>query len=437
MKKLSDYISGTPKDYQKDFIRFALKHRYVLNGSKPGTGKSYMGLGTTFFLGGTTLIICPSYLKDNWAKEVEKWSVEQKFCFIVRRKTDLQKIPKGADFVIISFELSVHVTFRFNNLLIDEVHLIKNHEAKRTLAITKLLKKVRPQLFIPMSGTPIMNDHTEWFVYFRLLALSPRYNGVKLTIPFSQFANTICNVTVKTMQVFNKKLGYKVNVENYSYSGLKDKAFLDRMLEHKYFAATVEEANLPPLIIKEVFFDDIGLSAKEAQELEQDFIKLDESEIAISSKKAKNAVLKVPGTLKVARDLVKSEVGPVVIFSDHIEPCNLLKSALEKDGHSTRVITGSVKDSVRQKYVDELQAGEIDFLIATIDSASTGFTMTNSYNAILNDLTWKPKSLEQALKRLHRISQTRPVIAHIVNAGSIDERINNTIQRKISDIGDY
>lgn len=435
--RLIDYIKGTPKDYQKEFFRFALKHRYVLNGSKPGTGKSCMALGPCLLMGGTTLIVCPAYLKQTWEMEIHKWSVKPKKVFIIKEGADADRIPSDFDFVIVSYSLAEKIKIEADNVVIDEVHFIKNPLAKRTVNIAKVVSKTRPKLFLQLSGTPILNNHTEWYVYLKLLSMSPVFNGKKLSIPQESFSAKVCNVNVRQVQVYNKKWKRRLWVEQKSYYGLKDKEYLDSLLEYKYFAVEQDESEIPPLVMKDIFFEDIGLSPSEAEKLQAEFELLADSDSAIATRKKKNAILKVKGTLRLAKDLMETSRDPIVIFSDHVEPCLRLKEALEKLNYKVRVITGSVDTDKRQNFVDELQLGLIDFIIATYDSASTGFTMTSSRNAILNDLPWKAKVLEQALNRLKRLGQKHTVTAYRCNAGPIDYRINCVIERKLTDIGGY
>jgi len=440
--KLSSYIKGTPKPYQIDFINFAYRYRYVLNGSKPGTGKTYMCLAPCFILGGKTLIVCPSYLKHTWKDEINKWEISSHSIYIVKTKITADRLvgAKKSDFTIVSHDMVKYlITEEFDNLIVDEIHFLKNPKALKTQSLTKLMakKENRPKLTIFASGTPILNNHTEWYVYFRLLSLSPFFNGIRLKESFDQFARSICNFTERTFKVFNKKINKSMVVTETKYSGLKDPDKLNRLLEHKYFCAEVDEAGLPEITIKDVYFEDIQLPSNLAKQLEDDFNNLAESDRAISSVKKDNALLKTQATLSLIGDIKKYEKAPIVVFSDHVDSCYELERDLILQNYKVRVITGSVADKKRHEYVDELQIGLIDFLIATIDSASTGFTMTSSCKVIINDCPWKVKSLEQAIKRVHRISQKDTVTVYMIHCGEIDFRINSVLRRKITDIGGF
>ena len=146
----------------------------------------------------------------------------------------------------------------------------------------------------------------------------------------------------------------------------------------------------------------------------------------ISTAKSAMALAKVSDTAKLAREIIESGSGPVIVFTDHIDSAKEIASLT--GGVS---ITGATPVKKRADIVDTFQAGNIDVLVCTIGSMSVGWTLTASNRIIFNDLNWCPADNAQAEKRIHRIGQDRPCFVTTVVAGGIDARIAETLREKM------
>jgi SNF2 family DNA or RNA helicase len=127
------------------------------------------------------------------------------------------------------------------------------------------------------------------------------------------------------------------------------------------------------------------------------------------------------------QSLIDAGEGPLLVFSDHVDPVEMVASGLKVN---CATVTGSTPMGKRDQIARDFQAGLIDVLVATTGTLSVGVTLTASRNVIYNDIPWTPGDLVQSTARIYRISQKRKCCVHYVSWGPIDTMIINTINEK-------
>ena len=75
-------INGELYPYQKEGIDFALFRKAAIIADEMGLGKTIQAIGTAVMKKGIfdfrkTLVVCPASLKEQWKKEIEKFSDEK------------------------------------------------------------------------------------------------------------------------------------------------------------------------------------------------------------------------------------------------------------------------------------------------------------------------------------------------------------------------
>jgi len=117
------------------------------------------------------LVICPSFLKVNWMRETKKWTTGMNIQIL----SGQSPYQITENFVIINYDILSYweielKSHNFSTLIVDEAHLVKNNQAKRTKTFKKLSKGV-PHL-IALTGTPIENRPVE--IYNIVYAIQPK-----------------------------------------------------------------------------------------------------------------------------------------------------------------------------------------------------------------------------------------------------------------------
>jgi SNF2 family DNA or RNA helicase len=378
-----------------------------------GTGKSLSTIAAIDTIKKPALVVCPPFLVENWLAEFRKHSD-------LKASPHFLKWDSTADVTIVPYTQLAKAEDVFKNCKIwagDEFHYTKNLEAKRTQVFHQMFYKYTPEYFIAMSGTPLRNRIVE--IYPMLLLWS--HWGVKPSIvdKYRSFYTFACRFT----NVVQGKYGM-------SYGGMKNVEELRTYLRGHSIKHEASVLNLPELSESSVI-----VSYKDDPDLRKAFEEFTGSRFTAEiTVKVQSAVSKAVFTSNYVSEAVDAGEGPVVVFSDHRKPLEVMELELSK--LRVRKITGETAMSSRSQFVDMFNNGQLDVLLCTYGAASTGINLTASNLMVLNDLPWEVASLEQAKKRSHRLGQTKPCrIVHVIGS-SVDELILKTLNSKMKVISE-
>lgn len=125
-----------------------------------------------------TVIICPIIVLENWKKEILKFSkIPQDKIYIVygsKKLTILKNAIEKGGIVITNYESLLQAPilqglkkFYPDILILDESQRCKNHQSKRTKAVTEISDLCVNRYIL--SGTPILNSPMDIFAQYRIL----------------------------------------------------------------------------------------------------------------------------------------------------------------------------------------------------------------------------------------------------------------------------
>ena len=376
---------------------------------------------------GTSLVIAPVTLAENWRRELVRFAPElQTLIHLGASRTGFPSSLERFDVVITSYDtavrdLSLFRMVNWNVVLLDEAQAIKNPEAKRT----KTLKRIPRRVSIAVTGTPVEN---------RLLDLWS----------ISDFA-------------FTGLLGTRTNFENeYGNQDIESARTLERRVSPILLRRKLEEvaSDLPDKIdIPQVLYlDDAGASEYERlrTDIEIEYGK-HSSLVALTKLRmfcTHPFLLNDQGgdpkcTPKYERlcELLEEvfESGEkILVFTSYTRMIDILvRDIRARFKVQTGFIDGRVEVGIRQNIVDRFTA-EKDFsaLILNPRAAGAGLNITAANHVIHYNLEWNPAVEDQASARAYRRGQTLPVTVHrLFYADTVDEAINDRIARK-RDIAD-
>lgn len=124
---------------------------------------------------------------------------------------------------------------------------------------------------------------------------------------------------------------------------------------------------------------------------------------------------------------------PTLIWYGFHEDVSLIRGVT---GGSTPVIGGGVPPSRKEKYLDAFRAGEIERLIMHPASAAHGIDGLQKAGRrhVWFCPTWSAEQYDQALARLHRPGQDRPVFSHrIIAKDTVDDIKRNRVEGKMAE----
>jgi len=390
-----------------------------------GLGKTLQAIAVSSEASRRTLVVCPSYLKLNWEAEFVKFCKGKTVVWIKDKKQinhpTFSDVVATTDVLVINYEMLQACEYLFqwaDTVVADEAHYLKNMEAKRTECFHFYIEKYRPKYLHLLTGTPIKNNVDEFYSLLVLCSYDPTASNGKNILKYYPNIWAFRNRFMKKRTLIIG--GRRIN----QYYGHENVEELKSFLADKYIRRlTSQVLYLPDIVGKMVRIKD-----EKNKELDEMWETFEENKPGnFSSAKAASAAYKAPYTIKYVKDML-GQGEPVVIFTDHIDSCNMIVEGLKKFG--VGVIKGGVSIEKRQKVVEDFQSGKINVVVATIGAGSTGITLTRSKNVVFNDVSWVPGDNWQAMKRIHRIGQAFKCFVHYIIASSIDARIVSKVKTK-------
>ncbi|PYI17168.1 hypothetical protein BO99DRAFT_389177 [Aspergillus violaceofuscus CBS 115571] len=122
-----------------------------------------------------------------------------------------------------------------------------------------------------------------------------------------------------------------------------------------------------------------------------------------------------------------------VVFSAWTSHLDLIEIALRDNGLTgfTR-LDGTMTLAARNKALEEFQHNDaITVLLATIGAGGVGLNLTSASKVYIMEPQYNPAAVAQAVDRVHRIGQTRPVTTvQFLMADSIEEKIFELAKKK-------
>jgi hypothetical protein len=146
------------------------------------------------------------------------------------------------------------------------------------------------------------------------------------------------------------------------------------------------------------------------------------------------AQLKAVFVSLLIRDELDCDAGKTVVFALHREAISTLERALKP--FAPAVIHGDVPEARREAEIDRFQTDpQCRVFIGQLNCAGSSINLQAASNVIFIEASWTPGENEQALSRVYRMGQTRPVVVRFVFLpGSIDEAVSRAIRRKMMTI---
>ncbi len=398
-----------------------------------GLGKTVQALALLLHraAGGPALVIAPTSLGDNWAREAAHFapSLRVRVHRGPERHRELaEDPPRAGDLIVCSYDVATLdiealSQIEFDTLVIDEAQALKNPDALRT----KAARRVRARFRVALTGTPLENRLADlWSI------VSIVHPGLLGTWPH-----------------FRARFGIPIERDG----DREQLAQLTRIVRPYLLRRTKEAVTpeLPPRIelLRHVELDEgeRGLYeaerddaiARAARGFDPDRFALLAS-ITRLRQLACDASLVVPDAIatssKVAatRDLLEelaSAGRQVLVFSQFVRLLDRLAGELDTAGVRYLRLDGATPAAERASLVSRFQAGEASAFLLSLKAGGVGLNLTAADHVVHLDPWWNPAVEDQASDRAHRIGQDKPVtIVRVVSRDTIEETVLDLHERK-------
>ena len=432
------------RPYQKDGVKWLYNlYKCGLGGilaDEMGLGKS---LQTIIFIkkvleedpNAKILIVTPTALVYNWDNEFKKFSNIIKRKIFNNSKSERHKGIKAyngnvyiTSYGLLREDLDIYEELNFKVMIIDEAQNIKNP----TAMLTKAVKKVRSEVKLALTGTPIENSVLElWSIFDYImpgfLANKTKFKEkYKIGNDFDDDTNLIINklrnqvkpfILRRKKQEVLKDLPDKI--ENNIYIDLSEE-------EKKNYASLVKDTkDKMEDLVSDGFAKNKMLILTLLTRLRQ--VCIDPKIIFENYHKTSS---KIENLIKVIKEAVTNN-HKILLFTSFKTALNIVRDNLEKEGITSYVIDGSVSSKKRQELVDKFNVDDTNIFLIMLKSGGTGLNLTSADIVIHLDLWWNPQAENQATDRAHRIGQKNTVeVIKLITKGTIEEKILDLQQKK-------
>lgn len=437
--------------YQRAGIAYAMGREGTLIGDEMGLGKTIQAIGVSNADDGirSVLVICPASLKINWAREWARWTARPMTVAIANGK-----LP-AADVVIVNYDImrkhkAAIAARRWDLLICDECHYLKNPKAQRTAQVlgkwdkdpSKIVAPIAARRRLFLTGTPILNRPIE--LWSLLKALDPQGLGRN----WQHYVTRYCagHKTSYGWDVSGASNGHELQ-DRMRASVMVRRLKADVLTElprkrravivlpddgagnairaeadgYARVSANTEAARVDAELAKAGSDDEYAAAVERLNSAMQAAF------AEISALRHATALAKIPQVIEHVTGAL--EAGEkIVLFAHHLDVIAALAEALP----GCVTLTGENSQSERQAAVDRFQSNpSCRIFIGSIKAAGVGLTLTAASHVIFAELDWVPGNVTQAEDRCHRIGQTASVlIEHLVLDGSLDVSMAETLVAK-------
>lgn len=425
--------------FQREALQFALSLDSFYNAAEMGLGKTLVYLASAMYRRQHWPVLCftPAQVRATLRNEIHNWLGEDIRVFIVQKAKQLEHLPPY-DFLILSYNMLAMpniaqklIQLNFKMALLDEAHMIKTRDAKRTVSMIQVLKPIPYKTL--MSGTPGSSPHE---LYSQIMVLYPDlfplfFSGNEREF---QYSRRYCNP--KQVKSGGRTLWEHNGCENELELSAVLCTFLQRIRKEEVMKS------LPPKIRKCVILEE--LSKEQYDEIEQDKKPKKRKKEEVESKDFSfmanyrlTAQFKQDHVVKFLYDtlimdlFINDPTIHVLIFVHHSPMREACKKLMDDNGISNIMIYGETPQKQREKNQTIFQNGEARCGILSITACGTGLTLTRASLVIFPELWFTPDVMMQAEDRAHRLGQTRSVdIWYLITPKTTDEALWILISKK-------
>lgn len=438
-----------PRDYQVEGAEMIANTKRLFLFDDMGVGKSLtsllglLELRARGELTGASLVVCPASVVDSWVEAAQRWTP---FTPVAYRGpwASRGRLARRGDLLVCSYEVATRdhdgVLARVapQALVVDEIHRIKDPDAKRSRAIRKLSEGA--EIFVGLSGTPITHSSKDLWPALYCLdragwpekpRFARRYMEGDLLHPDweSEFRRCLHG---------QHRRKSKADV----LTQLPPKNYSVRYVELPPAARKVYDA-MESELVAEIEGGELTAMSVLAQLTRLNQLASATGSIHTTTKIDKHGeeveqthvTLKLPSwKVDALMDVLEEREGhQTLVFAPSRQLVMLAGQKAEAAGYKTGYIIGEQKPKERTDTVNAFQDGKLDVIMATTGAGGVGLTLTAADAVVFIQRPWSFVDAAQAEDRAHRlgseIHESIDVI-DIVAKSTVDEYVRKILKGK-------
>jgi SNF2 family DNA or RNA helicase len=409
------------KAFQIEDARFLAARTRALLASEPGVGKTASLITACNLVGARRVgVIAPGIGLTHWRREFDKWNFQGDRADVIswddaHETRDMFAQAGGPK----------RLTLQWDALIPDEVHFSKNPQARRTKAVlAKDGLGWYARRIWAASGTPAPNNASELWTLLRAFG--------KTKMDLATFAGHFCVV-----DHFGKIRGNRADHIDELRGILK--GFTLRRLKKDVLpelgAIDVQEWYVEPnarfTFDVEPQVGSLEERLREASDEEIMAFLADPTE-DFATLRRYNALLKAPAVFDTVKfELENGLLEKVVIYGHHKDALAQLHREFGWAGIGSVLIYGDTPMGERDSLIERWKRDSaVPVMVASITVAGTVLDFTAAHQGIMLEMDWVPGNNSQAMQRMHRHGQDKPVTVRVAMGTPIDEIVTGVLLRK-------
>ncbi|KAK9475090.1 SNF2 family N-terminal domain-containing protein [Dipodascopsis tothii] len=401
------------------------------------------------------LVVCPATLIRNWRREFYKWLGRERVAiFVADGKIQLADFVKSNVYqvLIIGYEKLRQMQqevkgVQFDLVVCDEGHRIKSATNKSA----QVLRAMDTDRRILLTGTPIQNDLGEFFTMIDFInpGLFESYNAFKKEYETPIVRSRQPNASKRDVEL-GKERSQELSQLTRTFVLRRTADILAKYLPPKNEYVVFCRPTAAQLAICRAMMQSASMKYMLGSTYMSDHLRAitalkkicnSPSLVAADDGDKKDsllaevdpALLRARGSGKLAfleafmRQLRARTDEKVVLVSSYTQTLDVLQRLLVRLDLTFLRLDGSTPSARRQELVDAFNrqgtADSFAFLLSA-KSGGAGINLIGASRLVLFDTDWNPSVDLQAMARIHRDGQRRPVyIYRLLTTGCIDEKI--------------
>ena len=381
----------------------------------------------------TTLIVCPTSLLGNWAREFRRFAPDVPLRRFYGPERSVEALRDG-EVVVTTYGVArrdreLLAGCNFSLVVADEAQHAKNPASDTARSLRALGGRNR----VALTGTPVENRLSElWSILDwttpGLLGPLERFRQ-QVAIPIERRRDP--EVTERLARTVRPFLLRRKKTDPAIAPDLPPRTVTDRVVGLSEEQVTLYEAEVREALET--------IRAKRGIERQSLVFRLMTVLKQICNHPAQ--YLHQPGpiagrsgklaALEEVLGVVVDEGDSALVFSQYVEMGALIEARLAQLGIATLFLHGSVPARRREEMVAAFQAGAVPVFLLSLKAGGVGLNLTRATHVVHYDRWWNPAVEDQATDRAHRIGQDRPVQVHrLVTEGTLEDRIAELLEKK-------
>jgi len=442
-KDLDALLKVSLYPYQKEGIRFAYQAGKAIIADEMGLGKTIQAIGTAELMKknkliGSVLIVCPTSLKYQWKKEIDKFT-DSSVVVIEGNHLQRKQLYEAEEFYkIVSYnsmsnDVKILRSLRTDFLIMDEVQRLKNWKTQ----ISQSARHIDADYAVVLSGTPLENKLEELYSVMQFVdqyCLGPYYQFMDQTVVTNETGKVIAyknlnevGERLKSVLIRRRKRDVALQLPE-----RQDKILFVPMTKEQREMHDEYQVQVSQLVQK--WSRNRFLSEKDRKRL---LLFLSQMRMVCDSTyildQKSRYDTKVEETMNILRNVFESGEEKVVIFSQWERMARLIAAELDKIGVRYEYLHGGVPSEKRKDLMQSFTENPKSRVFISTDAGSTGLNLQVASILINIDLPWNPAVLEQRIARIYRLGQQRNIqVINMVASQTIEERMLSTLNFKSS-----